>query len=182
MTFQEIEKAVIKSQRIRQPIINGNGIESKEGYYSIWIIDTKKLPSLFHKELVRRNTNLLYIGIASGSLLKRLYLQELQHKNAATFFRSIGAVLGFRPQKGSLVGKRNQNNYKFNEQDTKAIIEWINNNLEIGFHYCSTADDTIEKMLIGKYKPLLNWTHNPEPFQPLKQLKDECRIIARNSI
>lgn len=107
MTFQELEKALIKGKRILQPITNGNTIESKEGYYSIWITNTKKLPTVFHNELVRRKTNLLYIGIASGSLLKRLYLQELQHRNPATFFRSIGAVLGYRPEPGSLAGKKN---------------------------------------------------------------------------
>ena len=72
MTFQELEKALIKGKRILQPITNGNTIESKEGYYSIWITNTKKLPTVFHNELVRKKTNLLYIGIASGSLLKRL--------------------------------------------------------------------------------------------------------------
>jgi len=182
MTFQELEKALIKGKRILQPITNGNGIESREGYYSIWITDAKKLPPAFYNELIRRKSNLLYIGIASGSLLKRLYLQELQHRNPATFFRSIGAVLGYRPEAGSLIGNRNQNNYKFKANDTKAIVEWINKNLEISFHYCSTADSSIEKMLIGNYKPLLNWTHNPEPFLPLKLLKDECRMIARKSI
>ncbi len=182
MTFQELEKTLIKGKRILQPITNGNVIESKEGYYSIWITNTKKLPPAFHNELVRKKTNLLYIGIASGSLLKRLYLQELQHRNPATFFRSIGAVLGYRPEPGSLAGKKNQNNYKFNIENTKAIVEWINHNLEIAFHYCPTTDSTIEITLIKKYGPLLNWTHNPEPFMPLKKLKDECRAIARNQI
>jgi hypothetical protein len=180
MTFQELEKALIKGKRIQMPITNGNTIEKKEGYYSIWVINTKKMPSLFYKELVKRKTNLLYIGIASGSLYKRLFLQELQHRNAATFFRSIGAVLGYRPEPGSLTGKRNQNNYKFNKEHTKAIVEWINDNLEIVFHYGPTNDSVNEKNLIEKYKPLLNWSHNPEPFMPLKVLKDKCRFIARN--
>ena len=162
------------------PITNGSIIDKKEGYYSIWVINTKKMPLLFYKELEKRKTKLLYIGIASGSLYKRLYLQELQHRNAATFFRSIGAVLGYRPEPGSLAGKRNQNNYKFNREHTKEIVEWINENLEIAFHYCTTIDSANEKTLIEKYKPLLNWAHNPEPFMPLKQLKDECRFIARN--
>ena len=43
MTFQELEKTLIKGKRILQPITNGNVIESKEGYYSIWITNTKKL-------------------------------------------------------------------------------------------------------------------------------------------
>jgi hypothetical protein len=181
MTFQELEKALIKGKRILKPINNGTTIEKKEGYYSIWISDPKKMPAIFYEELVKRKTSLIYIGIASGSLYKRLYLQELQHRNAATFFRSIGAVLGYRPEPGTLVGKRNQNNYKFSQEHTKAIVEWINDNLEIAFHYGSTADSSIEKMLIAKYKPLLNWTHNPEPFMPLKYLKDECRFVARNN-
>ncbi|MBX7203670.1 MAG: hypothetical protein K1X77_11610 [Bacteroidia bacterium] len=179
MKFQTVEEAIINGVRLRHPVSNGKSIEKKEGYYSIWIVNLKALPVPFNHELVKRKTTLLYIGIASNSLHKRLYQQELQHKSAATFFRSIGAVLGYTPEQGSLVSKKNQNNYKFNQKDTNAIIEWININPEVSFHYCSTTDESLEKMLIAKYKPLLNWTHNPEPFLPLKQLKDNCRAIAR---
>ena len=35
-------------------------------------------------------------------LNKRMLKQELRSKGHGTFFRSIGAVLGFRPDKGSL--------------------------------------------------------------------------------
>jgi len=179
MKFQTVEEAIINGVRFSKPVSNGISIEKKEGYYSIWISNSKALPEPFNQELIKRKTTLLYIGIASSSLYKRLYQQELQHKNAATFFRSIGAVLGYTPEQGTLCGKRNQNNYKFKQKDTNAIIEWININLEVSFHYCPTNDESLEKMLIAKHKPLLNWTHNPEPFLPLKQVKDNCRAIAR---
>lgn len=68
MTLQELEKALIKGKRILKPITNGTIIEKKEGFYSIWVSDTKKMPLIFYKELVKRKTNLIYIGIASGSL------------------------------------------------------------------------------------------------------------------
>ena len=179
MRLLEIEKAIINVDKMNMPISNGIRIQNMPGYYSIWVSNVEHIPSPFKEELIKRKTTLLYIGIASNTLQKRLFEQELQHKSAATFFRSIGAVLGYRPQAGSLVGKRNQNNYKFSQSDTISIINWINVNLEICFHYCSALDDTSEKYLIAKYRPLLNWTHNPEPFYSLKKVKEQCRNTAR---
>ena len=47
--------------------------------------------------------NIIYIGIASQSLRKRLN-QELRAKGHGTFFRSIGAVLGYSPREGFFSG------------------------------------------------------------------------------
>ena len=185
MTLPEIEIKLFKGAKMLNPIINGTSIEGKEGYYAIWVTDVKKLPLPFSEELLNRETNLLYIGIGSGSLFKRLYQQELQHLNPATFFRSIGAVLGYKPERGSLQGKKNQKNYKFSKSDTHAITGWINLHLEVSFCYGPTIQtpfNTFEKELIKKYTPLLNWTHNPKKIYPLKRLKEECRAIAKTSV
>jgi len=138
------------------------------------------MPSPFYKELLKRNTTLIYIGIATKSLSTRLYQQELQHQNPATFFRSLGAVLGYRPEPGSLYGKTNQNNYTFSSENTRRIIEWIDGNLEISFHYCPINSRSFESTLIKKYKPIFNLKHNPESFLLLKELRSDCRQIAKN--
>jgi hypothetical protein len=179
--MEHIERALIESKRIAHPITNLNiDVKRGGGYYSIWLSDIKKLNNEdFSLELKQRNSNLLYIGIATKSLYKRLYEQELQHLSPATFFRSIGAVLGYSPEKGSLFNRKGCN-YKFNPKHTKNIILWIDQNIEISFVY-STNELNIEteKDLIKRYAPILNWKHNPNKFQPLKKLKDECRRNAR---
>jgi hypothetical protein len=111
--MKQVERALIHGKRIDHPITNLNvDVGKGGGYYSIWLNDVEKLNNKeFSQELKKRNSNLLYIGIASKSLYERLYEQELQHLNPATFFRSIGAVLGYRPEEGSLSDKKNKNNY-----------------------------------------------------------------------
>lgn len=178
MQQASLEQALINGKRICNPIQNCKP-RQQAGYYSIWLKEGKKLPSEFDNELKRRGTRLLYLGRAKDSLFTRLLEQELQHKNPATFFRSIGAVLGYRPTKSSLVGKKNQNNYKFSVQDTKAIISWIDENLEVMFVE-SEMISSFEETMIAKYSPILNWSHSQMKFLPLKILKDECRLIARN--
>lgn len=179
MKFEGVEKALFSGSRLKQPVSKGAGIKASPGYYSIWIREIENLPSPFSDELNRRKTNLLYIGVAEGSLLLRLWEQELQHLRAATFFRSIGAVLNYRPERGSLIGMGNQNNYRFSKANTQRIIEWIDNSLEVA-SVQSPVDKTIENKLIAKHTPLLNWTHNPNKYLPLKAVKAECRLIARN--
>src|SRR5205814_7359543 len=95
------------------PVANVIGlVDNKPGLYAIFIDDAKSLPEPFCSMLIRRGTRLLYMGRARKSLSVRLIDQELRHKRAATFFRGIGAILGLRPQRGSLRGKANQNNYR----------------------------------------------------------------------
>lgn len=180
MTIEEIEKKLFQTNRLKQPVSNGHNIDLEKGYYSIWICDNKKLPPPFSDELKKRNTNLLYIGIAEVTLNQRLWRQELQHKTAATFFRSIGAVLNYRPQAGSLAARKRKVNYFFSSEHTQEIIQWIDKNIEVSFHATGDADVTLEKFLIEKYTPLFNWQHNPKKYLPLKKVKDECRLIARH--
>lgn len=164
-----------------QPVTAGSCINKEQGYYFIWITEISKLPFVFREELKKRNSQLLYIGIAETTVHKRLLLQELQHKNPATFFRSIGAVLGYQPDPGSLIGKSNQNNYRFSKNVTSEIIDWNDKNLEIAFCCVEQASRTNEIILIKKHAPLFNWTHNPVKFMPLKIVKNQCLLIARGS-
>jgi hypothetical protein len=90
--------------------------------------------------------------------------------------------LGFRPVKGSLVEMKNKNNYKFNESDTAAIVEWVEKHLVVGVLEETPARHSTETEAIYKMCPILNTDDNPRPCAQLAQLRKECREIARSSI
>ncbi len=161
---------------------NANSIDKmvpeKPGLYCVRIKDIKKLPTPFSTELEERNHNIVYIGIATQSLNVRMLNQELRAKGHGTFFRSLGAVLEFRPPKGSLTEKKNKRNYKFDSSDERKIIKWINENLKINWVEFSRDFETIESSLLLKYKPILNISKNPYSIPRLSELRKECVEIA----
>lgn len=153
-------------------------VDDKPGLYAILVDDPKSLPDPFSSMLIRRGTRLLYVGRARGSLSIRLVEQELRHKRAATFFRGIGAILGFRPQPGSLRGKANQRNYRFSNTDTAKIVDWMQKHLLVRWLAMDVADLVeVEPTVICELRPLLNTTH-PECCAELAELRDQCRRIA----
>lgn len=149
------------------------------GYYAIFIDDASSLPSPYGDLLLRRATRLIYVGMATVSLHERLVEQDLRHRRPSTFFRGIGPILGYRPPTGSLLGKANQNNYKFSTGDTAEIIRWINGHLSVNWAEAEPALATTEASLIRVHRPFFNTAHNPEPVTQLVALRDECRRIAR---
>jgi hypothetical protein len=138
------------------------------------------LPDPFKTVLRNRGHNIIYIGIATGCLNKRFLKQELRASGHGTFFRSIGAVLGFKPPKGSLLEKSNKRNYKFSKADTDKIIQWINNNLVVNWVGYDGDFDVIETNLIEKHEPLLNLAKNPAALKELSELRAECVRIANS--
>lgn len=155
-----------------------NIVPDESGFYCIRIVDLNHLPAPFNSLLEKRNHNIIYIGIASKSLYQRLLKEELRAKGQGTFFRSIGAVLGFRPEEGSLIPKENKYNYKFTSIDEVQIINWINDNLMINWVTYEGKFEEIETEVIERYFPLLNITKNPMALDELKELRAECRRIA----
>jgi len=154
-------------------------VPKRSGYYSIFIDESASFPAPFDLMLHNRNTNLIYIGTASKSLYKRLVRQDLRHIGPSTFFRAIGPILGFRPPRGSLLNKKNQRNYKFSQQDTRAIIAWINDHLSIRWVEIDTRSfPSAEITAIRRLRPILNTTYNPNPSHELAALRAECRKIA----
>lgn len=149
------------------------------GFYSLRLKDTSKLPVLFQNILKKRDHKIIYFGKAETQTLAKRLNQELYAKGHGTFYRSIGAVLGYLPENGSLKDKANQNNYKFSASNNLKIIKWIEENLEIAIFKFS-GDFKVEKATIEHYTPLLNDCHNPLSLTELKQLKDQCRKTARN--
>jgi hypothetical protein len=152
-------------------------VPNRAGLYCIKIKDRTALPSPYAEELGRRGTDVIYIGIATVSLATRL-AQELRARGHGTFFRSLGAVLGFQPAPGSLVGKANTRNYKFTSADTQAILEWIDANLLVNWIEVDSGFGSLETILIAQSTPLLNLDKNPLPFRPLKEARRICVDVA----
>lgn len=156
-----------------------NILPRESGLYAIFVNDPVYFPQPFGDYLVKKETKLIYVGLASKSLYSRLFEQDLRHQKPSTFFRAIGAILGYRPPAGSLTGRGNRNNYKFNHADTQAIIGWIEQHLLIS-HLCMSAHKlrAEEKEAITSLKPILNSHHNPEKLPEFAELRAECRKIA----
>lgn len=108
-------------------------IPESSGLYCVRVADIKAFKKSFCTILNERKHNIVYIGIASKNIRRRFLGQELRAKGHGTFFRSLGAALGYLPIPGSLANKANQNNYRFSSVDGAKIIEWINENLLINW-------------------------------------------------
>jgi hypothetical protein len=159
----------------------GREVPTGPGLYSIFVDSPQALPEPFSEHLLQKETTLIYVGKASGNLYERLFEQDLRHKHPSTFFRGIGSILGYTPPLGSLKGKRNQYNYKFNKPDTTLIKEWIDDHLSIRW-VCldSESSERIEPELITSLRPLLNSSNNPDTLPELADLRERCRTIARS--
>lgn len=152
-------------------------ILGQKGLYCIRLKANAKLPDRYNKILNKRENKIIYIGKAYRQSLQDRLSQEVYHTRPGTFFRSIGAVLGYTPIPGHLKGMSNQKNYKFSKTDTEAITKWLLKNTELAV--CPIEDDfSIEDNLIKKYCPLLNDKHNPMKLAELKADRQRCREIA----
>lgn len=180
-TYSDIENELLNGENfLMAGLIPEVAIPKRPGLYCIRIADINSLPDGYREVMSERGHDILYIGQASKNLFERCWEQELHHKSAATFFRKVGAMLGYRPIKGSLVGYSNQNNFKFKPTDTDKIITWIESHLLVNMIECSSRLlDIVEPDLITRHKPLLNGKHNPVRLPLLEQDMDECRMIAR---
>jgi hypothetical protein len=157
------------------------GVPLVPGVYSIRLRDGSALPEPFESLLGERSTRLVYIGKAT-SLGGRMLGNELRGRGHGTFFRSIGAVLGFRPRAGSLAEKVNRYNFSFEPSDRVAIVRWINDNLDVSWREVPLADlPALESELIRLHAPLLNLDGNPLALVELDELRVLCRQIALGS-
>lgn len=155
-------------------------VPNRPGLYAIRVRDTNALPEPFKRHAAGRGHDLLYIGIARQSLSIRFLSQELRARGDGTFFRSIGAILGYRPLVGSLIGKGNTRNYTFAPEDNRAIIDWINTNLLANWVEFSGAHAVEESALFREHLPLLNLQGNPAAPPELFSLRAECVRIANH--
>lgn len=153
-------------------------VPDRPGFYAIRVLDRDALPEPFRSHSKLRGHDLLYIGIASGALSSRLVGQELRARGHGTFFRSLGALLGYRPVTGSLIDQVSKKNYRFAPRDNRAIIDWINTNLLVNWVEFSGAHAVDESPLIRERLPLLNLQGNPAGLPELSALRAECVRVA----
>lgn len=160
-----------------------NSAPDAPGLYAIFVDSAASLPAPFETILAERDTTLIYLGKAGDSLQERLCEEELRHRRKATFFRSLGAVLGYRPPAGSLIGQKSQRNYSFSPADTTAIIAWIDAHLAVRWVALPKVEtEAYERRLIPQLRPLLNLKDNPAKLAELQALREECRRVARGVI
>lgn len=178
INYQDIEGKLVRATFIPVYEVNADKVPATPGIYCIKLRKGIPLPAKFGEV---RKDGIIYIGQASKSLKERLWDEELNHKRPATFFRSIGAMLGYLPPKGSLVGKKNTKNYTFSEKDTESIRKWMRQSLLVNFIVLEPAmiDDT-EIALIEKYCPLVNIEHNPLASSELKAARAKCVAYANS--
>lgn len=175
--YIDFEKKLIEGSFVKAGTID-DLIPEVTGFYCIKLAEGSTLPERYQKHISNRNHKIIYIGKAEGQCLRKRFLgQELRAKGHGTFFRSIGAVLGYLPEKGSLLNYKNKKNYTFKPSDESKIINWINSNLEVNW-ISFDGDFSIEKNWISKYCPLLNDIHNPRKLRELKEDKAYCRAVA----
>ncbi|TRW23543.1 hypothetical protein FMM05_12845 [Flavobacterium zepuense] len=155
-----------------------NAIPALPGIYCLKIKEPSLLPEIFCSHLIDRGHDIIYIGLAKN--LKRRLNQELFAKGHGTFFRSLGAVLGYRPEQGSLLNKINKKNFKFSAKDEQEIIKWIVENIELDWILIEGDLNFFEGNYIRKYKPLLNIDKNPLKLLELSTLRAECVEIANS--
>lgn len=173
----DAEKSLLQGDFISVGALSGDMVPNVPGLYCIKLRKGVRLPAKFGK--VREN-GVIYIGQASTSLNQRFWKQELNHHGAATFFRSIGAMLGYLPPKGSLAGKSTRN-YRFSPEDTEAIRNWIRQSLLVNFVVVEPSSiDDIEEALIRKYCPLVNIAKNPAASAELSAARDNCVAYAKS--
>ncbi len=147
------------------------------GLYCIKLAVDGSLPEPYN--LYLKSHRVIYIGQAAVPLIQRLWKQELNAEGHGTFFRSIGAVLGYLPPKGSLNGKVSSN-YKFSQADEALIKSWLSNNVVVNCISWPKDDlDRVEKSLIQRYRPLLNIKDNPDALQILSEARSRCLRYAK---
>ncbi len=175
--FASVEEKLIKGDFKSVSSLSADAIPNESGIYCIKLRENSTLPSKYGKI---REDRIIYIGIASKSLRERLWEEELNHKRAATFFRSIGAMLDYLPPKGSLYGKKTRN-YKFSLEDTDKIRKWMRHSLRANYiKVKETEIISIEDALIKKYTPLVNISKNPKASEELKKDRLHCIDYAKS--
>lgn len=178
--FAELEERLMDEKYFQSVSAIENSVPNAPGLYSLRIKNIENLPAPFDQYITERGHNIIYIGIASKSLYQRMLNQELRANGHGTFFRSTGAMLGYRPPAGSLNHRKNKRNYTFSSIDEQKIIDWINTNLLVNWIEISEGLNGIETELISKYKPLLNIAKNPAALPLISKLRKECVEIANS--
>ena len=174
-------KVLINKKNFKSVAECEQNIPDAPGLYCVRIKDPKALDSVFLNVLTERNHTILYIGHAPKSLRTEFLETELKAKAPGTFFRTMGAVLGYLPERGSLKGESNQNNYTFSPENEQEIVQWIEEHLTVNWVATNTDLKAIEAKLIKEHLPLLNLAGNPGVINNVRALRNKCKAIARGT-
>jgi len=136
-------------------------IANSPGNYILCLKKNSKLPSVSIKPIFTNFEGLqvIYTGIASGSLRTRDFRQHFKGNNAgrSTLRKSLGVLFGYKqiPRDSD----PNTGKTKFKNVDEVKLSEWMCNNL-IMFFLPTTEYDSIEIELINHFNPPLNLKDN----------------------
>lgn len=136
-------------------------IDDSPGNYIICLRKNAKLPTVSISPTLTKfeGLNVIYTGIAGGSLRTRDFRQHFKGDNAgrSTLRKSLGVLFGYKlipRDKDPNTGKT-----KFNIEDEKELSQWMLTNLIMFF--LPTADfNSIEIKLINQFNPPLNIKDN----------------------
>ena len=136
-------------------------IANSSGNYILCLKTNSTLPTVAIKPILTNFEGLevIYAGIASGSLRTRDFRQHFKGNNAgrSTLRKSLGVLFGYKQiprDSDPTTGKT-----KFNFEDEQKLSEWMCNNLVMYFLPTSEFKD-IEIELINQFNPPLNLKDN----------------------
>lgn len=143
----------------------------------------QKISSELYSEWVARekpSLDPLYIGKATGNggLRSRLN-QELYHRGAGTFFRSLGAIMGKLP-----IIRGTSPNYRFDDPAKTEIINFIESDLEVAVIYMDDVNLILaeESRLVKANKPIFNIQGNTNPAQAIILARKLCSDYAAGNL
>ena len=136
-------------------------IDDSPGNYILCLRKNSKLPTVSISPTLTKfeGLNVIYTGIAGGSLRSRDFRQHFKGDNAgrSTLRKSLGVLFGYKlipRDKDPNTGKT-----KFNLKDEQELSEWMLTNL-IMFFLPTTDFNSIEIKLINQFNPPLNIKDN----------------------
>lgn len=136
-------------------------IADSPGNYILCLKRNSKLPTVSIKPILTNFEGLqvIYTGIASGSLRTRDFRQHFKGNNAgrSTLRKSLGVLFGYKqiPRDSDLTTGKT----KFNNADEQKLSEWMCDNLIM--YFLPTLDfNSIEIELINHFNPPLNLKDN----------------------
>lgn len=150
-----------KSNRFDPQVDNETKVDNSAGNYILCLRKNSKLPAVSTVPTLTNfeGLNIIYTGIASGSLRTRDYRQHFKGNNAgrSTLRKSLGVLFGYKqiPRDKS----PNNGKTKFNAKDEQKLTEWMHSNL-IMFFLPTSNFNYIEIKLINLFNPPLNLKGN----------------------
>jgi hypothetical protein len=157
-------------------------VENGPGIYLICLRNNSTLPPVSIKPILTsfEELEVIYTGIAGGSLRTRDYRQHFKGNNAgrSTLRKSLGVLFGYkqipRDKDGSL------KKTKFNDENEKILSTWMGGNL-IMYSLLTQDYEDIEKELINHFNPPLNLKDNHNIINlEFRQLLSQLRRNKNN--